>query len=138
MLYVFSSRCVRMNQAEVLSLVSAIEMSLLPCLPARELQAMDRSAHPSHQGMSASLFYVRVYAMKTQSIMHAHTVSSLNVSCHLLHFGFYHQQYNIIKTLCENNAHIHFALLIPQYLHSLIGFIVLNFALSMKLMLSVT
>ena len=63
-----------MNQAEVLSLVSAIEMSLLPCLPARELQAMDRSAHPSHQGMSTSLFYVRVYAMKTQSIMHAHSV----------------------------------------------------------------
>ena len=47
-----------MNQAEVLNLVSAIEMSLLPCLPARELQAMDRSAHPSHQGMPTSFLYV--------------------------------------------------------------------------------
>lgn len=26
--------------------------ALLPCLPARELQAIDRSAHPSHQSMS--------------------------------------------------------------------------------------
>ena len=40
-------------------------------------------------------------------------------------------------SLCKNNAHIHF-LLIHRYSHWLIGFIVLNFALSMKLMLSVT
>ncbi|KAH7439562.1 hypothetical protein KP509_04G067000 [Ceratopteris richardii] len=38
-----------MNQAEVMRWVTSLEMSLLPCLPARELQAMDRSAHPSHQ-----------------------------------------------------------------------------------------
>ncbi|KAJ8766615.1 hypothetical protein K2173_001135 [Erythroxylum novogranatense] len=29
--------------------VMALEASLLPCLPARELQAIDRSPHPSHQ-----------------------------------------------------------------------------------------
>eukprot|EP00252_Welwitschia_mirabilis_P013224 TRINITY_DN29159_c0_g1_i1.p1 TRINITY_DN29159_c0_g1~~TRINITY_DN29159_c0_g1_i1.p1 ORF type:complete len:147 (+),score=41.02 TRINITY_DN29159_c0_g1_i1:153-593(+) len=34
---------------EMLSLVGALETALLPCLPARELQAIDRSAHPSHQ-----------------------------------------------------------------------------------------
>ncbi|KAK9274294.1 hypothetical protein L1049_019108 [Liquidambar formosana] len=29
--------------------VGALEAALLPCLPARELQAIDRSPHPSHQ-----------------------------------------------------------------------------------------
>lgn len=29
--------------------VAALEAALLPCLPARELQAIDRSPHPSHQ-----------------------------------------------------------------------------------------
>lgn len=29
--------------------VTALEAALLPCLPARELQAIDRSPHPSHQ-----------------------------------------------------------------------------------------
>ncbi|KAK1279223.1 Mediator of RNA polymerase II transcription subunit 28 [Acorus gramineus] len=29
--------------------VAALEAALLPCLPARELQAIDRSAHSSHQ-----------------------------------------------------------------------------------------
>ncbi|KAJ0805686.1 putative mediator of RNA polymerase II transcription subunit 28 [Helianthus annuus] len=29
--------------------VMALEAALLPCLPARELQAIDRSPHPSHQ-----------------------------------------------------------------------------------------
>lgn len=31
------------------SYVTALETALLPCLPARELQAIDRSPHPSHQ-----------------------------------------------------------------------------------------
>uniref|UniRef100_A0A1D1YJT3 Mediator of RNA polymerase II transcription subunit 28 n=1 Tax=Anthurium amnicola TaxID=1678845 RepID=A0A1D1YJT3_9ARAE len=31
------------------SCVAAMEAALLPCLPARELQAIDRSAHSSHQ-----------------------------------------------------------------------------------------
>ncbi|KAF9620754.1 hypothetical protein IFM89_014358 [Coptis chinensis] len=29
--------------------VAALEAALLPCLPARELQAIDRSPHPTHQ-----------------------------------------------------------------------------------------
>ncbi|KAL5859138.1 hypothetical protein ACOSQ4_000434 [Xanthoceras sorbifolium] len=34
---------------DMLSCVTALEAALLPCLPARELQAIDRSPHPSHQ-----------------------------------------------------------------------------------------
>ncbi|XP_077218525.1 mediator of RNA polymerase II transcription subunit-like protein [Tasmannia lanceolata] len=34
---------------EMIGCVIALEAALLPCLPARELQAIDRSAHPSHQ-----------------------------------------------------------------------------------------
>ncbi|CAO2839754.1 unnamed protein product [Amaranthus hypochondriacus] len=34
---------------EMLQCVTALESALLPCLPARELQAIDRSPHPSHQ-----------------------------------------------------------------------------------------
>ena len=32
------------------SLVASLDAALLPCLPARELQAADKSTHPSHQG----------------------------------------------------------------------------------------
>lgn len=35
---------------DLLSLVASLDTTLLPCLPARELQAADRSTHPSHQG----------------------------------------------------------------------------------------
>jgi len=35
---------------DLLSLVASLDAALLPCLPARELQAADRSTHPSHQG----------------------------------------------------------------------------------------
>ncbi|QHO58539.1 Mediator of RNA polymerase II transcription subunit [Arachis hypogaea] len=34
---------------DMVSSVMALEAALLPCLPARELQAIDRSPHPSHQ-----------------------------------------------------------------------------------------
>ncbi|KAM7254956.1 hypothetical protein ACFE04_020197 [Oxalis oulophora] len=34
---------------DMIACVSALEAALLPCLPARELQAIDRSPHPSHQ-----------------------------------------------------------------------------------------
>lgn len=34
---------------DMISYVMALEAALLPCLPARELQAIDRSPHPSHQ-----------------------------------------------------------------------------------------
>ncbi|CAN6554800.1 hypothetical protein ACFX13_003366 [Malus domestica] len=34
---------------DMVSCVMALEVALLPCLPARELQAIDRSPHPSHQ-----------------------------------------------------------------------------------------
>lgn len=34
---------------DMISHVMALEAALLPCLPARELQAIDRSPHPSHQ-----------------------------------------------------------------------------------------
>lgn len=36
---------------EMLQCVTALESALLPCLPARELQAIDRSPHPSHQSI---------------------------------------------------------------------------------------
>lgn len=36
---------------EMLQCVSALESALLPCLPAPELQAIDRSPHPSHQSI---------------------------------------------------------------------------------------
>ncbi|XP_062088881.1 mediator of RNA polymerase II transcription subunit 28 [Humulus lupulus] len=34
---------------DMLTCLVALEAALLPCLPARELQAIDRSPHPSHQ-----------------------------------------------------------------------------------------
>ncbi|KAF8392576.1 hypothetical protein HHK36_022921 [Tetracentron sinense] len=34
---------------DMMACVMALEAALLPCLPARELQAIDRSPHPSHQ-----------------------------------------------------------------------------------------
>ncbi|GLU07368.1 hypothetical protein SLE2022_243290 [Rubroshorea leprosula] len=34
---------------DMIACVGALEAALLPCLPARELQAIDRSPHPSHQ-----------------------------------------------------------------------------------------
>ncbi|KAE8665481.1 Mediator of RNA polymerase II transcription subunit 28 [Hibiscus syriacus] len=37
------------SRDDTISWVVALETALLPCLPARELQAIDRSPHPSHQ-----------------------------------------------------------------------------------------
>ncbi|KAK8509828.1 hypothetical protein V6N13_093672 [Hibiscus sabdariffa] len=37
------------SKDDMISWVVALETALLPCLPARELQAIDRSPHPSHQ-----------------------------------------------------------------------------------------
>ncbi|XP_047308925.1 mediator of RNA polymerase II transcription subunit 28 [Impatiens glandulifera] len=37
------------QQEDMIACVVALETALLPCLPARELQAIDRSPHPSHQ-----------------------------------------------------------------------------------------
>ncbi|GAB2281620.1 hypothetical protein Dimus_016196 [Dionaea muscipula] len=34
---------------DMIACVASLEAALLPCLPARELQAIDRSSHPSHQ-----------------------------------------------------------------------------------------
>lgn len=34
---------------DMIACVMAMEAALLPCLPARELQAIDRSPNPSHQ-----------------------------------------------------------------------------------------
>ncbi|KMT06042.1 hypothetical protein BVRB_7g163710 [Beta vulgaris subsp. vulgaris] len=39
----------QVGREEMLQCVTALEAALLPCLPARELQAIDRSPHPSHQ-----------------------------------------------------------------------------------------
>ncbi|KAL6897959.1 hypothetical protein ACP4OV_006918 [Aristida adscensionis] len=36
---------------DMLACVAALEQALLPCLPARELQAVDRSLQPSHQSL---------------------------------------------------------------------------------------
>lgn len=43
---------------DIMACVTALEAALLPCLPARELQAIDRSPHPSHQSMSLSLLSI--------------------------------------------------------------------------------
>lgn len=40
---------------DMIACVMALEAALLPCLPARELQAIDRSPHPSHQSKHLSL-----------------------------------------------------------------------------------
>ncbi|KAL7112625.1 hypothetical protein ACP275_04G014200 [Erythranthe tilingii] len=40
---------VQPSKEDMISYVMALEAALLPCLPARELQAIDRSPHPSHQ-----------------------------------------------------------------------------------------
>ncbi|XP_072954072.1 mediator of RNA polymerase II transcription subunit 28 [Typha angustifolia] len=37
------------QKEEMMGCVAALEAALLPCLPARELQAVDRSVHSSHQ-----------------------------------------------------------------------------------------
>ncbi|KAE8703605.1 Mediator of RNA polymerase II transcription subunit 28 [Hibiscus syriacus] len=37
------------SRDDMISWVIALETALLPCLPARELQVIDRSPHPSHQ-----------------------------------------------------------------------------------------
>ncbi|CAL8176816.1 unnamed protein product [Prunus armeniaca] len=37
------------QKEDMVACVIALEAALLPCLPARELQAIDRSPHPSHQ-----------------------------------------------------------------------------------------
>jgi hypothetical protein len=37
------------GREDMIGCVMALEAALLPCLPARELQAIDRSPHPSHQ-----------------------------------------------------------------------------------------
>ncbi|KAH7655040.1 mediator of RNA polymerase II transcription subunit 28 protein [Dioscorea alata] len=39
----------RQQRDEMMACVAALEAALLPCLPARELQAVDRSVHSSHQ-----------------------------------------------------------------------------------------
>lgn len=41
---------------DMIACVMALEAALLPCLPARELQAIDRSPHPSHQSKYVSVF----------------------------------------------------------------------------------
>jgi hypothetical protein len=55
--------------ADLQNLVAALDAALLPCLPARELQAADRSTHPSHQGkclslcLSASVLFESFFAL---------------------------------------------------------------------------
>ena len=41
------------SKDDMIACVTALEAALLPCLPARELQAIDRSPHPSHQSESS-------------------------------------------------------------------------------------
>lgn len=45
------------SRDDMISWVVALETALLPCLPARELQAIDRSSHPSHQSQLPYLFH---------------------------------------------------------------------------------
>ena len=46
------------SREDMISWVVALETALLPCLPARELQAIDRSPHPSHQSQWPSPFFL--------------------------------------------------------------------------------
>lgn len=43
---------------DMIACVMALEAALLPCLPARELQAIDRSPHPSHQSECLSVLRI--------------------------------------------------------------------------------
>lgn len=43
---------------DMIGYVMALEAALLPCLPARELQAIDRSPHPSHQSELLSFLLI--------------------------------------------------------------------------------
>ncbi|KAG6530979.1 hypothetical protein ZIOFF_004749 [Zingiber officinale] len=45
---------------EMMACVVALEAALLPCLPARELQAVDRSVHSSHQSRFSAVSRVAV------------------------------------------------------------------------------
>ncbi|KAK4406997.1 Mediator of RNA polymerase II transcription subunit [Sesamum angolense] len=46
------------SKEDMISYVMALEAALLPCLPARELQAIDRSPHPSHQTKKLQLYFI--------------------------------------------------------------------------------
>ncbi|KAI3912269.1 hypothetical protein MKW98_026288 [Papaver atlanticum] len=45
---------------DMIACVESLEAALLPCLPARELQAIDRSPHPSHQNKKSQLVHPSV------------------------------------------------------------------------------
>ncbi|KAK2965175.1 hypothetical protein RJ640_019930 [Escallonia rubra] len=47
---------------DMVGCVMALEAALLPCLPARELQAIDRSPHPSHQNAGLLRTVIHVFA----------------------------------------------------------------------------
>lgn len=71
------------SKEDMITYVMALEAALLPCLPARELQAIDRSPHPSHQSKSP-----HAISKLTQSFyMHVVQSSRMIESCSLsLHF----------------------------------------------------
>lgn len=50
---------------DMISCVGALEAALLPCLPARELQAIDRSPHQSHQSNFPFFSKPTVYSWTT-------------------------------------------------------------------------
>ncbi|KAL3531482.1 hypothetical protein ACH5RR_010804 [Cinchona calisaya] len=47
--YALDSQSPSASKEDMIACVMALKAALLPCLPARELQAIDRSPHPSHQ-----------------------------------------------------------------------------------------
>lgn len=57
---------------DMITCVMALEAALLPCLPARELQAIDRSPHPSHQSQYSThfLYYSTIFmSMMTVNVL---------------------------------------------------------------------
>ncbi|THU68634.1 hypothetical protein C4D60_Mb08t05940 [Musa balbisiana] len=59
------------QREEMMACVVALEAALLPCLPARELQAVDRSVHCSHQSQSPHPFYPSPSFLLAESIAKA-------------------------------------------------------------------
>lgn len=65
------------SKDDMITYVMALEAALLPCLPARELQAIDRSPHPSHQSESPCT----LSKLTQYFYMHVVQSSRMNESC---------------------------------------------------------
>ncbi|RWV81338.1 hypothetical protein GW17_00057251 [Ensete ventricosum] len=56
------------QREDMMACVVALEAALLPCLPARELQAVDRSVHCSHQSQSPNSLSISSFLLAESPI----------------------------------------------------------------------